>query len=289
MNLITVFQQFPDQISCITYLETIRWPKQASCPFCQSERVARKAENELVGRWNCHECTSSFNVLSGTIFQGTHIELQKWFLAIALMADAKKSLSSCQLARDLELNQKTAWRMQQCIRSAMSTEEGELLKGIIEMDETYVGGKPRYKGKNNKAGRGTRKASVIGAVERKGRVRAKVTGDTKGRTLLNFIQEKVEIAKSALVTDEYPAYRMAGRMMPHTTIDHRQEYVDELDRRIHTNTIEGFWSLIKRAWYGTHHHYSKQYMPLFIGEACWKYNHRNIDNSFQAFLHNCFK
>ena len=167
MNLITVFQTFPDQQSCIDHLEQIRWPMVGFCPFCKSERVARKAEKDLVGRWNCHECNNSFNVLSGTIFQGTHIELQKWFLAIALMADAKKSLSSYQLSRDLELNQKTAWRMQQCIRSAMTTDEGKLLQGIIEMDETYVGGKPRYKNRNNKRGRGSKnKTSVVGAVER---------------------------------------------------------------------------------------------------------------------------
>ena len=180
MNLISVFQKFTDQQACIDHLEKIRWPMVALCPFCKSERVARKAENGLVGRWNCHECNNSFNVLSGTIFQGTHIPLQKWFLAVALMADAKKSLSSYQLSRDLDLNQKTAWRMQQCIRSAMATDEGALLQGIIEVDETYVGGKPRYKNKNNKRGRGASgKTSVVGAVERGGEVKAQVTNDTK--------------------------------------------------------------------------------------------------------------
>ena len=182
MNLIDVFQRFPDQQSCIDHLEQNRWPAQAFCPFCQGERVARKAENGLVGRWNCHECKSSFNVLSGTIFQGTQVELQKWFLAIALMVDAKKSLSSHQLARDLNLTQPTAWRMQQCIRSAMTTDEGELLQGIIEMDETYIGGEPRYKNSSNKRGRGSQnKTSVVGAVERGGEVKASVTADTKGR------------------------------------------------------------------------------------------------------------
>ena len=107
MNLITIFNQFPNQQSCIAHLESIRWPEQAFCPLCDSDRVARKVENEVVGRWNCHKCKSSFNVLSGTIFKGTQVPLQKWFLAIGLMVHAKKSLSSCQLARDLEMNQKT--------------------------------------------------------------------------------------------------------------------------------------------------------------------------------------
>ena len=289
MNLITVFQKFPDQQACIDHLEHIRWPATALCPFCCSDKVARKVEGHKVGRWNCHKCTNSFNVLSGTIFQGTHIPLQKWFLAIALMADAKKSLSSHQLGRDLKLNQKTAWRMQQCIRSAMTSDEGKMLQGIIEADETYVGGKPRYRNAGNKRGRGTRKPSVVGAVQRGGEVKAKVTNDTKGRTLLGFIKQSVDTAKSALMTDDYSAYRNAGQLMPHVVIDHRYGYVYPYDRSIHTNTIEGFWSLIKRAWYGTHHHYSRQYMPLFIGEACWKYNHRDIDNGFEAFLHGCFK
>lgn len=289
MNLITVFQQFPNQQSCIDHLEKIRWPMQAFCPYCGSERTGQKNESNRLGRWNCHECTNSFNVLTKTIFQGTHIELQKWFLAIALMADAKKSLSSCQLSRDLELNQKTAWRMQQCIRSAMTTDEGKMLQGIIEADETYVGGKPRHKG-NNKRGRGASgKTSVVGAVQRGGEVKAEVTRDTKGRTLLGFIQQKVEIAKSALVTDHYGAYHRAGELMPHVVIDHRKGYVDPVDKGIHTNTIEGFWALIKRAWYGTHHHYSRQWMPLFIGEACWKYNNRNNGDSFDAFIAACFK
>ena len=289
MNLITVFQKFPDQQACIDHLEQIRWPAIALCPFCSSDKVARKAEGDKIGRWNCHKCTNSFNVLSGTIFQGTHIPLQKWFLAIALMADAKKSISSHQLSRDLDLNQKTAWRMQQCIRSAMTSDEGKMLQGIIEMDETYVGGKPRDRNAGNKRGRGTRKSSVVGAVQRGGEVKAQVTRDTKGKTLLSFIKQSVDTAKSALMTDDYSAYRNAGKLMPHVVIDHRYGYVNPLNRGIHTNTIEGFWALIKRAWYGTHHHYSRHWMPLFIGEACWKYNHRNIDNGFDAFLAGCFK
>ena len=263
----------------------------ALCPFCRSEKVAKKSEKGKVGRWNCHECTNSFNVLSGTVFSGTHVPLQKWFLAIELMVNAKKSLSSHQLGRDLKLNHKTAWFMQQRIRATMTTDEGKLLQGIIEVDETYVGGKPRYKNPNNKRGRGASgKVSVVGAVERGGEVKAQVTNDTKGKTLLGFIKQKVEIAKSALVTDYYSAYRNAGRLMPHIVVDHRYGYVDPLNRGIHTNTIEGFWALIKRAWYGTHHHYSRRWMPLFVGEACWKYNHRHtVDGGFDAFFRGCFK
>ena len=289
MNLISVFNQFPDQQSCIAHLEAIRWPEQAFCPQCGSDHVARKAEKAMVGRWNCHNCTSSFNVLAGTIFSGTQIPLQKWFLAISLMVHAKKSLSSYQLARDLELNQKTAWFMQQRIRAAMASDEGELLQGIIEADETYLGGKPRHKDKNNKRGRGASgKTSVVGAVQREGEVRAEVTNDTKGATVLGFIEQAVETEESSLVTDEYKAYTNAYKLMPHRVISHEEGYVDPDDKTIHTNTIEGFWSLLKRAWYGSHHKYTKGWSPLFVAEAAWKYNHRKNPDAFNGLLRSCF-
>ena len=144
MNLLEVFTHYPTQETCIEHLEIARWGDAPACPYCGSRDVARKAEGELIGRWNCHSCHDSFNVLAGTIFSKTRVPLQKWFLAIALMVNAKKSLSSCQLARDLDLNQKTAWYMQQRIRAQMATEQGSiLLQGIVEADETYIGGKPR--------------------------------------------------------------------------------------------------------------------------------------------------
>ena len=289
MNLISVFNQFPNQQSCIDHLEAIRWPDIAFCPLCNSDRVARKAEGQKIGRWNCHNCTSSFNVLSGTIFQGTRVPLQKWFLAISLMTNAKKSLSSFQLARDLELNQKTAWYMQQRIRAAMASDDGELLQGIIEADETYLGGKPRHKDKNNKRGRGASgKTSVVGAVQREGEVKAEVTDDTKGATVLGFIEQSVEAEESALITDEYKAYTNAYKLMPHRVIKHDEGYVDPDDKTLHTNTIEGFWSLLKRAWYGSHHKYTKGWSPLFVAEACWKYNHRKDADAFNGLLRACF-
>ena len=169
MNLVAIFQKFPDQQSCIAHLEAIRWGDTPECPFCQSPRVARKAENNRIGRWNCHACHSSFNVLSGTIFEKTRVPLQKWFLAIGLILSAKKSLSSCQLARDLDLTQPTAWYIQHRIRAAMSDPDA-LLRGIVEADETYIGGKPRHTNrkadrKHHTKGRGTKKTAVLGVVE----------------------------------------------------------------------------------------------------------------------------
>ena len=161
------------------------------------------------------------------------------------------------------------------------------IAGHHEADETYVGGKPRYK--NNKRGRGASgKTSVVGAVQREGEVRAEVTDDTKGPTVLDFIEQSVETEESSLITDEYKAYTNAYKLMPHRVISHEEGYVDPDDKTLHTNTIEGFWSLLKRAWYGSHHKYTKGWSPLFVAEAVWKYNHRKDADCFNGFLLACF-
>ena len=198
MNLIAIFSRYPDQESCIEHLEKIRWDDDPACPFCGCVNVARKADGDRVGRWNCHACHSSFNVLSGTIFEKTRVPLQKWFLAIGLMANAKKSLSSCQLARDLTLTQQTAWYMMHRIRSEMMSEQRGLLQGIVEADETYIGGKPRKSNRRDKnfppapRGRGTKKTPVIGMVERGGKVVAQKATDLTGKGIIRFVREHLD-------------------------------------------------------------------------------------------------
>lgn len=289
MNLLTIFKQFPDQEACIEYLERVRWGIGANCPLCGSLDVARKSDSGRVGRWNCHGCNSSFNVLSGTIFEKTRLPLQKWFLAIGIIVNAKKSLSSFQLARDLDMNQKSAWYMQQRIRAAMLTKERDLLQGIVEADETYVGGKPR-KGnrrdddKPSKRGRGTKKQAVIGAIERGGRVVARVADDLSGKGIVRFLLNTVDPNGTILITDELSAYN-AAREFNRAVINHSEAYAEG---ETHTNSIESFWSLLKRAWYGSHHHYTKHYMPLFIAEACWKHNERRNPDAFGSFMRECF-
>ena len=175
--------------------------------------------------------------------------------------------------------------MQHRIRAAMAADQAPLLQGIVEADESYVGGKPRYKLTTNKRGRGTDKTPVIGAVERNGNVAATVADNTNGRSVMAFVKDKVDPQGSILISDEYGAYNAIRKFMLHFVINHQRGWVD---REIHTNTIEGFWSLIKRAWYGSHHHYMKRYMPLFIAESCWKYNNRRADNQFGLFIRGCF-
>ena len=179
MNLIDIFRKFPTEVSCYEHLERVRFGDYPYCPRCGGLKVARKADGHRIGRWNCYDCHTSFNVLSGTIFQKTRIPLQKWFLAIGLMVNAKKSISSCQLGRDLDMTQQSAWFMQQRIRAEMATDQRTMLHGIVEADETYIGGKPRKANKRDddvpaKRGRGTSKTPVIGAVERHGNVVARV-------------------------------------------------------------------------------------------------------------------
>ena len=291
MNIVSVFKSFPDQHACIAHLERVRFGDKPYCPLCGSVKVARKAENDVVGRWNCHGCKSSFNVLSGTVMQKTKIPLQKWFLAIALAVNTKKSLSSHQLARDLEMNQKSAWYLMQRVRAAMAADQGSLLRGIVEADGTFLGGKPRKRNRRGsrkpaKRGRGTDKTAVIGAVERGGKVKAMVTDDLTGRGILQFIQGSVDPDGSLLVTDEYSAYEAVEPFMSHLAINHSEHYSDRSGG--HTNTIEGFWALLKRAWYGQRHHYQKLFLPLYVSEATWEYNHRQDVNGFGSFMRGVF-
>ena len=288
MNLIEVMERFPDQEACIAHLERIRWNGKAHCPHCGSVDVYKRNESDVgrIGRWNCQSCNATFKVTCNTVFHGTKIALQKWFVAIALIANAKKSLSSHQLARDLSLNQKTAWYIMTRIRAEMAKKGGALLQGIIEADETYIGGKPRKSNKIEdrepaKRGRGTKKDAIIGAVQRGGKVVAQLATELTGRSILNFIRSYVNIRDSELITDEYKAYYLIGREMKHRIINHQEQFVDG---DTHTNTIEGFWSLLKRAWYGSHHHYQTAYTPLYVAEQCYKYNYRNINSIFHKFV-----
>ncbi len=284
MNIITVFQRFPDHESCLEHLEKVRWGHSPACPYCGSQHVARKADGFRTGRWNCHACHASFNVLAHTIFQKTKIPLQKWFLAISIILNAKKGVSSHQLSRDLDLNQKTAWYMGMRIRRAMGN-DGALLYGIVEADESYIGGKPRKANDRDNdqprpRGRGTDKMPVLGAVERGGRVVAAAANQVDAATITGFLMSNVSV-DSLLMTDEFRGYNSMRKFMRHATVEHAVRYVDGL---IHTNTIEGFWGLLKRAWYGSHHRYTREHAPAYIAEACFKYNVRHQQNAFGAFI-----
>ena len=303
MNLMQVFRSFPDRDACIRYLEDLRWGADPRCAHCGSTDVARTTINGKTGRFNCHSCKSSFSVLSGTLFHKTKIDLRKWFLAIHLVMKAKKGISSHQLARHLSMNVTSAWYMMQRIRKEMEKQEQSkgLLQGIIEADETWVGAKPRKKkGETNKRGRGTKKMTYLGAIQRDGRVVVELADGqhlprnaTLTDKVVTFINKVVDVKDAILVTDGFQGYNRLDDTMPHYVVTHKNEFVrDEThngeDLQVHTNNIEGFWVNIKRAWYGTHHHYTRKYAPLYIAEATYKFNHRKSTDIFKHFLCRCF-
>ena len=204
-----------------------------------------------------------------------------------LMLNAKKGLSALQISRDLDVNKNTAWRIAMRIRKAMTqAEQRSLLTGVVEMDEAYIGGKPRKDNrrnddKPNKRGRGTDKAPVIGAVERGGKVTAKATAKEKmkGRHMRAFVRERVDTSKAGLITDEYKGYFGMSKVLPHAVIKHQDWYVDG---DIHTNTIEGFWALLKRGMFGQFHSVSRKHLQRYVDEFCYRYNLRKA-NPFAAF------
>jgi len=288
MNTIEIFQTFRTDEQAIEFLEGVRWKGSPVCPYCASERVGAHASTDRSrSRWQCHSCHRSFAVTVGTLFHGSHKSLREWFLVIVLMLDAKKSASACQIARHTGIRRSTVWSMMQRIRAAMaaSDDRAGLLYGIVEADETYVGGKPRKGNKHdddkpNKRGRGTNKTPVIGAVERGGNVVARVTNPDglSAKGINRFMAKHVDPEGTLLITDQYKGYQCANAAAVHAIINHARENANGI---IHTNTIEGFWALVKRAWYGSHHHYSKRYMPLYIAEACYKYNKRSSTQAFE--------
>ena len=236
-NIVSVMARFPDQHACIAHLERVRFGNKPYCPLCGSTRVARKRENDVVG--------PGLQVFVQRPLRNRHAEDQDTLAEVvpgyrAQLVNAKKLLSSHQSARDLDMHQNSTWYLMQRIRAAMAADQGPLLRG--EADETYVGGKPRKRNKRRSrkpAKRGRGKTAVIGAAERGGKVKAMVVGpespvsDLTGRGILRFIQDSVD---PVLTSDEYRAYEAVSPLMPHVTVRRPLQ--------------EGFWGLLKRAWYG---------------------------------------
>jgi transposase-like protein len=287
MNIVSIFKQFPTQAHCIAHIEKVKWGNEPTCPYCGSVHCStiKKEKGYGINRFHCNKCNATFSVLVGTIFQDTKLELQKWFLAIALIANAKKGVSARQLARDLEVNHKTAWSMQMRIRRAMHQDGAQLLQGIIEMDETYVGGKPRKGTGTHKRGRGTSKTPVVGMVERGGNVKARVQHKTKlkGKDLKHLVRQHIDRELSTLMTDDYRGYSRMSDIIEHKSVNHSAgQYA--IAGGIHTNTIEGFWALLKRGIMGQYHSLSDKYLKRYIDEFCFKYNNRTNPAMFDLIL-----
>jgi transposase-like protein len=268
MNLPDLIERFGSDDRCREYLEELRWPHGAECPRCGSKRVSRIEDRN---QYECGECGYQFSVTAGTLFHDSHLPLWKWFLAIYLITESKKGISAKQMQRILGTKSyKTAWYLCHRIRAAMATSDGEqLLVGIVEADETWVGGKHRGAGQGQK-----QRQMVMGAVQRDGSVRLRVGRAADRTTLHGFLNEVVADEAEAIFTDSWKAYLGIGDDdTRHEVVNHfREEWVRG---EVHTQTIENVWSLFKRSIVGSYHQLSVKHLPAYLDELEWRYNNRH--------------
>ncbi|MBI2815407.1 MAG: IS1595 family transposase [Acidobacteria bacterium] len=295
--------QFRDEDAAREHIEKQRWPDGPECPHCGLVNEATKLEprpgsNKAVrkGVWNCRGCRKQFTVTIGSIFEDSHIPLHKWLLAIHLMASSKKGISAHQLMRNLEIGSyRSAWFMAHRIRWALTQEPiKEALDGVVEMDETYIGGKRRYTvSRATKPGERPRdfpgpfdqKAAVVSVLQRGGGVRSQYMERVTAANLRPIVEEMV--AKDAhLMTDSSNVLASAGSKRKHSHVNHRaKEYVRMEDGQcITTNTIEGYFSILKRGNYGVYHHWSKKYLGQYLREFDWRYNVRRLPDMERAVI-----
>lgn len=279
-SVIDLVTTFSTQEKCIKYLEQIRWNNETVSPFDETSKVYKCSAN----RYRCKNTGKYFNVMTGTMFEGTKINLQRWFLAIWLITTHKKGISSMQLSRDLNVTQKTAWTLAHKIRKCFSIENEGELEGTISADESFVGGKNKNRHKDKKVpmsqGRSFKdKTPVLGLLQRNGKLRAIVIGDTKAKTIQPIIKRIVK-HQSTLISDEWLGYRGIGAYYKHYVVDHsKKQYVDYDNPEIHTNDIEGFWGIMKRGYNGIYNWWSKKHMQKYVDEFVFRYNMRHTTSS----------
>jgi transposase-like protein len=280
-------EKFQDALKAADYLESIRWPDGPVCPHCgEADRKHYRLPNKTRRLWKCAACRKQFTVTVGTIFERSHIPLNKWLLAFYLLCSSKKGMSAHQLHRMLGVTYKSAWFMAHRIREAMTQPPFQTrLTGTVEVDETYVGGKVRranqrpYKPldpskpdpRSRKTGRGTDKTPVVALVQRDGIVYSERIANVTGATLKSVIRRRVD-PSARIMTDAFKSYTgLADEYAAHFTVNHLDEYVRG---EVHTNTAENFFSILKRGIDGVYHHVSVAHLPRYLAEFDFRYNNR---------------
>lgn len=271
MNLVELIEQFGSEDKCRAYLQALRWPNGVTCIRCHSRSISRIKTRD---QFDCNGCGYQFSVRAGTIFHDSHLPLWKWFLAVYVMGESKKGISANQLKRMLGVSYKTAWYLCHRIRAAMTEMEPELLSGIVEADETYTGNAPMRFGRHL-PGRsvGGNKSAIIGAVERGGRVRLKVSEHVDRKALHEFLRSVIDDETEAIYTDDFTPYDgIATESMRHETVTHSKRQWVQGD--VHTQTMEDVWSLFKRSVLGSYHHLSVKHLQAYLDELAFRYNNR---------------
>lgn len=273
-------REFPNDDACLEWLKNYLYPNGIFCETCV--RVTKHHKVASRRSYSCDYCGHHVHPTADTIYHKSSTSLRLWFYAVYLMASTRCGISAKQLERELGVTYKTAWRMFKQIRS-MLDEDRDPLSGQVEVDETYGGGKPRYKGQY-KRGRGSENKTIVaGMVQREGAVVARVVDNVKADTLIPFVQEKV-LPKSVVYTDEWPSYdSLPSKGYEHKRVHHAQKIYVIGDA--HTNSIEGFWSLVKNGIRGVYHSVSSKYLQTYFDEYSFRYNRRHdITPMFRSFL-----
>ena len=274
VNLVNLIEQLHDEEKDRAYLESLRWPDGLKCPRCGSTKTSRAMKNGH--NYNCDVCRYQFTVTAGTIFHDSHLPLWKWFLTVYLMIESKKGMSANQLKRSLNISYKTAWYLCHRIRKAMTeaTENEPKLDGIVEVDETYVGGKYDKRRKRGP----WEKQAVMGLLQRKGAFEARAIPTNGKKILIGIIEDRVD-KTARVMTDEYRAYKGIDKEYKHESVNHSKDEWVRGD--VYTNGVENAWSLFKRSIVGSFHHVSEKHIDRYLNEFDWRFNNRNNPHLFR--------